>query len=61
MSLARGTGLYLRRDHYGLIAKCPHCERTDIPKVNKFQVTCGGEGCRQKQNRVAQLRKRGLA
>ena len=50
MSFARGVGLYLRRDRYGLLPKCPHCDKTDIPKVNKFQVTCGGFSCQEKQN-----------
>jgi len=56
MSLARGTGLYMRRDQFGTVAKCPHCDRTDIPKVTRAQITCGGEGCRQKQVRVLNKR-----
>lgn len=52
MMIAPFTGYHLG-GNFGRVAQCPHCTRTDIAKVNKAQVTCGGLACREKQNKAA--------
>jgi hypothetical protein len=37
---------------YGVVAKCPHCDRVDIPRVTPRQITCGAQACRDKQNQA---------
>lgn len=30
---------------WGVIAKCPHCEKVNIVRLAPKQATCGGEAC----------------
>lgn len=40
----------LMRQNFGTIAKCPHCEDTDIIMRTRNQVTCGKIPCQAAQN-----------
>lgn len=46
-------GMTMRRD-FGA-ATCPHCNKPFV-KVNKLQITCGADRCRQAQGRVTDRR-----
>ena len=49
---AAGTGYPISKGRFGKVAKCPHCEATDIEKKCPGQITCGSISCREKQNRA---------
>lgn len=49
-------GLHMKRD-YGVIAKCPHCERTNIKRTTSNQITCGMTACSAAQNKAARVRR----
>jgi hypothetical protein len=59
----RGSGLEFRlylpdgvTPRYGIIPKCPHCERTNIVRVHASMLTCGYERCKEKQNQLTKKR-----
>ena len=50
MTLYYSPGMAMRRD-FGKLAKCPHCDATDITKITPMQVTCGRQSCRDARGR----------
>ena len=47
---SRTIGFMTAPRDWGSVAKCPHCQKTDIPRKAKKQITCGGMTCQLKQN-----------
>lgn len=37
---------------WGVVAKCPHCERTDIKRTSKVQKICGADACKLAAQRI---------
>lgn len=52
----RGLGLYIGDHDYGVIAKCPHCDATNIKRSVKFQKICGREACQKAQRKSTQAK-----
>lgn len=47
MSLASSQiGHVAPNRNWGYVEKCPHCEATNIKRVNKQQITCGKQACK---------------
>jgi len=38
--------------NWGFVAKCPHCDATNIRRITKGQITCGALKCRNAQRKV---------
>lgn len=44
-----GAGMPMTHRDYGVIAKCPHCDKTDIVRKTMRQITCGSSTCQTKR------------
>jgi hypothetical protein len=44
--VSRHIGYITSRNNWGFVEKCPYCERTNIKRVAKKQITCGSAACR---------------
>ena len=51
-------GYPMRRRNFGILPKCPYCDKTDIPMRTAIQVTCGGYDCRAARCLVIAARNR---
>lgn len=47
---SHGIGFISAWRDWGTIEKCPHCQKTNIKRKAKNQITCGGITCQLKQN-----------